>query len=99
MAAYAHRRDRRIGPIGTIARAAVGAAFAIVPIALGGINWLHVAALAAYMPIATATVTAISAGSAWFSVDLRFNPEQDLETELARLTDTISEAAARAGRR
>lgn len=36
-------------------------------------------------------------GSAWFSVDLRFNPERDLETELAGLTDTISEAAARAG--
>jgi acetylornithine deacetylase/succinyl-diaminopimelate desuccinylase-like protein len=35
-------------------------------------------------------------GSAWFSVDLRFNPEQDLETELARLTDTITEAAERA---
>ena len=34
-------------------------------------------------------------GSAWFSVDRRFNPEEDLETELARLTDTINDAAAR----
>jgi succinyl-diaminopimelate desuccinylase len=33
-------------------------------------------------------------GSAWFSVDRRFNPEEDLEQELARLTDTIAEAAA-----
>jgi succinyl-diaminopimelate desuccinylase len=33
-------------------------------------------------------------GSAWFSVDRRFNPEEDLETELTRLTDTIAEAAA-----
>jgi succinyl-diaminopimelate desuccinylase len=32
-------------------------------------------------------------GSAWFSVDRRFNPEEKLETELARLTDTIAEAA------
>lgn len=36
-------------------------------------------------------------GSAWFSVDWRFNPEQHLEAELARLTDTISQAAAAAG--
>lgn len=36
-------------------------------------------------------------GSAWFSVDRRFNPEEDLETELARLRDTIAEAAADAG--
>jgi succinyl-diaminopimelate desuccinylase len=36
-------------------------------------------------------------GSAWFSVDRRFNPEEELETELARLTDTIAEAAGRAG--
>jgi succinyl-diaminopimelate desuccinylase len=36
-------------------------------------------------------------GTAWFSVDRRFNPEEELETELARLTDTIAEAAARAG--
>jgi succinyl-diaminopimelate desuccinylase len=35
-------------------------------------------------------------GSAWFSVDRRFNPEEDLEEELARLTDTIAAAAARA---
>jgi succinyl-diaminopimelate desuccinylase len=35
-------------------------------------------------------------GSAWFSVDRRFNPEEDLEEELARLTDTIAEAAANA---
>lgn len=36
-------------------------------------------------------------GSAWFSVDRRFNPEEELETELTRLTVTIAEAAARAG--
>jgi acetylornithine deacetylase/succinyl-diaminopimelate desuccinylase-like protein len=36
-------------------------------------------------------------GSAWFSVDRRFNPEEELEGELARLTDTIAEAAAGAG--
>jgi succinyl-diaminopimelate desuccinylase len=36
-------------------------------------------------------------GSAWFSVDRRFNPEEELETELTRLTDMIAEAAARAG--
>ena len=36
-------------------------------------------------------------GAAWFSVDRRFNPEEELEEELARLTDTIAEAAARAG--
>lgn len=36
-------------------------------------------------------------GSAWFSVDRRFNPEEDLEEELARLTDTIARAAADAG--
>jgi succinyl-diaminopimelate desuccinylase len=35
-------------------------------------------------------------GSAWFSVDRRFNPEEDLETEVARLTGMISDAAARA---
>jgi succinyl-diaminopimelate desuccinylase len=35
-------------------------------------------------------------GSAWFSVDRRFNPEEDLDEELARLADTIAEAAARA---
>ena len=36
-------------------------------------------------------------GSAWFSVDRRFNPEEDLDEELVRLTDTIADAAARAG--
>ena len=36
-------------------------------------------------------------GSAWFSVDRRFNPEEDLDEEVARLTDTISEAATAAG--
>jgi succinyl-diaminopimelate desuccinylase len=36
-------------------------------------------------------------GSAWFSVDRRFNPEEDLDEELDRLTDTIGEAAAGAG--
>ena len=36
-------------------------------------------------------------GSAWFSLDRRFNPDEDLEEELARMTDTIAEAAARAG--
>lgn len=35
-------------------------------------------------------------GSAWFSVDRRFNPEEELDAELARLTDTIAEAALRA---
>jgi acetylornithine deacetylase/succinyl-diaminopimelate desuccinylase-like protein len=38
-------------------------------------------------------------GSAWFSVDRRFNPEEDLDRELARLTDTIDEAATAAGAR
>jgi succinyl-diaminopimelate desuccinylase len=36
-------------------------------------------------------------GSAWFSVDRRFNPEEDLDRELARLTDAIDAAAAGAG--
>jgi acetylornithine deacetylase/succinyl-diaminopimelate desuccinylase-like protein len=36
-------------------------------------------------------------GSAWFSVDRRFNPEEDLDEELARLTDVIANAAARVG--
>jgi len=36
-------------------------------------------------------------GSAWFSVDRRFNPEEELDDELARLTDTISDAANREG--
>ena len=34
-------------------------------------------------------------GSAWFSLDRRFNPEEDLDEEVARLTDTIAEAAAK----
>ena len=33
-------------------------------------------------------------GAAWFSVDRRFNPEEDLEHELRLLTDTIARAAA-----
>jgi succinyl-diaminopimelate desuccinylase len=36
-------------------------------------------------------------GSAWFSVDRRFNPEEDLDRELARLTHMITDAATRAG--
>jgi succinyl-diaminopimelate desuccinylase len=36
-------------------------------------------------------------GSAWFSVDRRFNPEEDLEEELARLTSMIEEAAEAVG--
>ena len=36
-------------------------------------------------------------GAAWFSVDRRFNPEEDLEEEVARLTRTIDEAATRIG--
>ena len=36
-------------------------------------------------------------GTAWFSVDRRFNPEEDLDEEVARLTTTIEDAAARAG--
>jgi succinyl-diaminopimelate desuccinylase len=36
-------------------------------------------------------------GSAWFSLDRRFNPEEDLDEELARLTGTIERAAAAAG--
>jgi acetylornithine deacetylase/succinyl-diaminopimelate desuccinylase-like protein len=36
-------------------------------------------------------------GSASFSVDRRFNPEEGLDEELARLTDTIAQAAADAG--
>ena len=36
-------------------------------------------------------------GSAWFSVDRRFNPEEQLDQELARLTDMIEEAAQAAG--
>ncbi len=36
-------------------------------------------------------------GSAWFSIDRRFNPEEDLERELARLTGMIEEAAEAIG--
>ena len=36
-------------------------------------------------------------GSAWFSIDCRFNPEEELEQELARLTGMINEAADAAG--
>jgi succinyl-diaminopimelate desuccinylase len=36
-------------------------------------------------------------GSAWFSLDRRFNPEEDLDSELARLTDLIHQTAATAG--
>jgi succinyl-diaminopimelate desuccinylase len=36
-------------------------------------------------------------GAAWFSVDRRFNPEEDLDRELARLTDAIARAADAAG--
>jgi acetylornithine deacetylase/succinyl-diaminopimelate desuccinylase-like protein len=36
-------------------------------------------------------------GSAWFSVDRRFNPEEDLQQELERLTGMIEAAAAAAG--
>ena len=36
-------------------------------------------------------------GSAWFSVDRRINPDEDLDEEVARLTDTITQAAADAG--
>lgn len=36
-------------------------------------------------------------GSAWFSVDRRFNPEEELDEELARLSGTIARAAAAAG--
>jgi succinyl-diaminopimelate desuccinylase len=35
-------------------------------------------------------------GSAWFSVDCRFNPEEDLDEEVTRLRNLIYEAAARA---
>jgi acetylornithine deacetylase/succinyl-diaminopimelate desuccinylase-like protein len=38
-------------------------------------------------------------GSAWFSVDRRFNPEERLEDELARLTGMIEDAAEAAGAR
>ena len=36
-------------------------------------------------------------GSAWFSLDRRFNPEEDLDEELERLTGTIEDAATSAG--
>jgi succinyl-diaminopimelate desuccinylase len=36
-------------------------------------------------------------GSAWFSLDRRFNPDEELEQELRRLTDAIDRAAADAG--
>ena len=36
-------------------------------------------------------------GSAWFSIDRRFNPEEDLEQELARLTTMIDESAEAIG--
>src|SRR5262245_57301367 len=36
-------------------------------------------------------------GSAWFFVDRRFNPEEDLDEEVSRLTNTISDASDRAG--
>lgn len=38
-------------------------------------------------------------GEAWFSVDRRINPEEDLETEVARLTGTIERTAAAIGAR
>jgi succinyl-diaminopimelate desuccinylase len=38
-------------------------------------------------------------GGAWFSVDRRFNPEEDLAEELERLTRTIDDAARRIGAR
>jgi acetylornithine deacetylase/succinyl-diaminopimelate desuccinylase-like protein len=36
-------------------------------------------------------------GSAWFSIDRRFNPEEDLDEELERLTNMIAAAADAAG--
>ena len=36
-------------------------------------------------------------GSAWFSLDRRFNPEEDLEQEVKRLTSTIASAAEAVG--
>jgi succinyl-diaminopimelate desuccinylase len=36
-------------------------------------------------------------GTAWFSIDRRFNPEERLEEEIARLTSAIDAAAERAG--
>jgi succinyl-diaminopimelate desuccinylase len=36
-------------------------------------------------------------GSAWFSVDRRFNPDEDLDAEVERLTSVVSDAAAGIG--
>jgi succinyl-diaminopimelate desuccinylase len=36
-------------------------------------------------------------GSAWFSLDRRFNPEEDLDEELARMTEIIERSAAATG--
>jgi succinyl-diaminopimelate desuccinylase len=36
-------------------------------------------------------------GAAWFSIDRRFNPEEDLDEELARLTGMIEQASRAAG--
>ena len=36
-------------------------------------------------------------GSAWFSIDRRFNPEEELDRELARLTGIVSESAEAIG--
>lgn len=36
-------------------------------------------------------------GSAWFSLDRRFNPEEDLDEEVARLTDLVHRSAAEVG--
>ena len=36
-------------------------------------------------------------GSAWFSIDRRFNPEEELDEELERLTGMIDEAAGASG--
>jgi succinyl-diaminopimelate desuccinylase len=36
-------------------------------------------------------------GSAWFSVDRRFNPEEDLDEEIERLTDLIADTAQEIG--
>ncbi|MEP6811730.1 MAG: ArgE/DapE family deacylase [Actinomycetota bacterium] len=36
-------------------------------------------------------------GSSWFSIDRRFNPEEDLDEEVARLMNTIEEAAQAIG--
>jgi acetylornithine deacetylase/succinyl-diaminopimelate desuccinylase-like protein len=38
-------------------------------------------------------------GSAWFSVDRRFNPEEELDAELERLTGSVHEAAEAIGAR